>query len=127
MDATEAKQLLEPIPGENFVRGDFAKGNGQCCAIGHIVRLKLKPEREDNKTCSDSTNLNPLSEEHEDTIKEIHEFCRDRVSDFLLAKYGLTHVNLAGVNNSPTVNDYTQSSIKARVMDLLNDMVEAGY
>jgi hypothetical protein len=110
--ALEAKTLLEPIPKDDFIVGDFTDSVGKCCGVGHLVRLKSKNPNDYTQNCRDWNGRDG-----------IEKFVRYDVKDFIKSKYGITHKNLADVNNNPYVNGYTQDNPKDRVMALLNDMI----
>ncbi|HSH35237.1 hypothetical protein [Schnuerera sp.] len=128
MNAQEAYNQLKDIPEDQFIKSHFGK-DGKCCAIGHLVRIALNPDEINNQTCSDELGGfiygNPVKDpEKQKKVKEINDFARRRVEEFIEDKYGLSYINLAEINNYPRTNDYTQKSIKKRVLACLKDMIE---
>lgn len=110
--AQKALRLLSPIPPSKWIKGDFSDDNDKCCAIGHYTRLTSKnPNDYSTYNCSDRSNNSDLR-----YISKV----------FLEEKHG-AEGDIASVNNYPTVNGYTQKSIKARVIKCLQDMIKAGY
>ena len=116
MDATKAKELLDSVPANEFLTTKFTDWKGKCCAVGHLNRLSSSnPNNYDVNNCADR-------------LGKIFDFTRATVNEFLVKKYSVSElINLADVNNDPDVNGYTQSKPKTRVINLLNDMIEAGY
>ena len=53
MNSLEAKELLLPIPQNDFLLHKFSDGHGKCCAIGHLVRLKSEDPLNYNQWCGD--------------------------------------------------------------------------
>jgi len=54
MNAREAKELLQPIPNEDFIRSEYSDEIGKCCAIGHLIRLKSEdPSDFSIENCTD--------------------------------------------------------------------------
>lgn len=113
MNATKAKELLLPIPKEEFIISRYSKG-GKCCAIGHLVRLSSKdPNDYSLANCEDGY---PFEE-------QINTFARIDVSKFLKEKHS-QYGDLATVNNYNQVNGYNQDNPKDRVIALLDDMIK---
>lgn len=125
MRITTAQQIIDiikPIPADKFQANKFGWGsiencetddennpvdNGMSCFLGHIHR-----------------HFNP------NDIYAIGDFCgygaRELTRNFLYKVHKLDKDG-SDVNNEATVNGYTESEIKERVMHLLTDMVAAGY
>ena len=123
MNATEAKELLNPIPKENFITKYFTDFVDCCCSIGHLVRLKSKnPSNFEFSNCHDLSKLvsNPNAKE------EVYNFARIKVKEFLNKKYSIDE-DMALVNNTTDINGYNQDNPKDRVIHLLDDMIDAGY
>ena len=117
MNALEAKELLLPIPKDEFLTGKFTDYRGKCCAIGHLVRLKSKDPNNYNQDLMDGIW---------DVDGEVKAFARERVRVYNGEKHD-QYEDLAAVNNRTEVNGYTQDNPKDRVMALLNDMIADGY
>ena len=118
MNALEARELLLPIPKDEFLTGKFTDYEGKCCAIGHLVRLKSEDpsnydqELTDGRWCLDEC--------------EVEIFAREKVTEYNGEKHN-QYEDLAAVNNRTEVNGYTQDNPKDRVIALLNDMIADGY
>lgn len=110
MNAVEARSLLIGIPKEEFITEYFSDDIGRCCAVGHLVRLKSSDTKSYNQPLSDGYN------------KEVFQFVRGDVSNFLWEKYNQS-ATLATVNNQNNINGYTQDNPKDRVIALLDDMI----
>jgi len=119
---TNAKQILDiiaPIPADRFqpnyyghMRGFNCKNSGETdngcsCFLGHIHR-HFEPT--DGYAAGDGEGYG----------------ARYLTAKFLKEKHGIS-ASGATVNNSPTINGYTEPEIKDRLMHMLTDMVEAGY
>lgn len=103
--AQEMKDILEPIPADQWCAWHFHLGT-QCCFLGHI-----------NKAIKD----NPSG--------DFNGFgARQLTAKYLKEKHGITDGSSgASVNNEPTINGYTEPVIKDRVMHLIDDMIKDGY
>ena len=112
MNSLEAKELLLPIPKNDFLLHKFSDGWGKCCAIGHLVRLKSKDPLDYKQWCGDGG--------------EIENFVRKQVRKYIRETHNESGC-LAVVNNKNTINGYTQDNPKDRVIALLNDMIKDGY
>ena len=112
MNSLEAKELLLPIPQNDFLLHKFSDGHGKCCAIGHLVRLKSEDPL-NYKQC--------LWDEG-----EVENFVRKQVRKYIRETHE-EHACLARVNNRIDINGYTQDNPKDRVIALLNDMIKDGY
>ncbi len=115
MNATKAKELLSPIPKEDFIISAFSDGKGKCCAIGHLVRLQSEDPKD---------YVQFLGEGHNTPI---YSFARVYTRKFLEKYHKVYSRNLASVNNSDSINGYTEDNPKDRIMHLLDDMIEKGY
>ena len=120
MNALEAKELLLPIPKDEFLTGKFTDYKGKCCAIGHLVRLKSKDPNNYDQNLTDGAGW------YTNTECEVEDFAREKVSEYNGEKHD-QYEDLAAVNNRTEVNGYTQDNPKDRVMALLNDMIADGY
>lgn len=118
LTASRAKELLLPIPEENFITGIFTDGESKCCVMGHLQRLTSdNPDSYQRENCKDISFYGDL----QDTTG-----FRRKTRHFLSERFGV-YSDIAEVNNENTINGYTEESIKARVMHLLDDMIAAGY
>jgi hypothetical protein len=114
MNSLEAKELLLPIPGKDFIVHQFSDSHGKCCAIGHLVRLKSEDPLDYKQFCGDGWK------------SEVEEFARHQVGKYIRETHNESGC-LARVNNRNTINGYTQDNPKDRVIALLNDMIKDGY
>jgi len=114
MNSLEAKELLLPIPQNDFLLHEFSDGDGKCCAIGHLVRLKSEDPLNYKQWCGDEDE------------SEVENFVRKQVRKYIRETHDESAC-LARVNNRNTINGYTQDSPKDRVIALLNDMIKDGY
>ena len=116
MNSKRAKELLENIPTNEFIVGDYTDYKGRCCAIGHLIRLSSN-----NPTDYSMDNCEDIHD------GEIYDFVRGRVSQYIMEVHNENHYDLSNVNNSTCINGYIEDEPKTRVIHLLNDMIEAGY
>lgn len=109
--AQRAFDLLNSVPADKFIIGEFTNQDGACCSIGHYKRLT-------------SENPNDYSWDNCDD----HGNCDLRIasSEYILEGHGAPY-DIADVNNDPAINGYKEPEIKDRVLHLLKDMIEAGY
>jgi hypothetical protein len=110
MTATIAKELLLPVPKDEFITSLFSDTIGKCCAIGHLVRLTSKDPSDYKQSCDDRVNV------------DVNRFARITVRDFNQRKHNVSE-SLAAVNNHNDINGYSQNNPKDRVMALLDDMI----
>lgn len=118
-NAQQIIDIIEPIPAEKFITDAWGNHEGESCLMGHIHR-KL------NKTGKilGIISINNPKDYHGDNNGY---GARSLTRKFLKERHGLTDVTGIDVNDSPTINGYTEPVIKDRVMHMLKDMVEAGY
>ncbi len=110
--AQEALRLLKEVPEDQWITDQYTDKIGKCCSLGHYARLKKGYKSYDmwNNYYEDSYTL------------------REKTQEFLAKKYNLNNEeDLSTVNNEPTVNGYTQESIKERVITCLSEMVAEGF
>lgn len=113
--AQEALRLLKDIPEEEFLIDTFSDEKSRCCVIGHYTRLKsTNPEDYTYRNCADFM------------VNSEHRIFRNRSRDFMQSVHG-DYQDISVVNNTRSVNGYTEETVKARVMHCLEDMVKAGY
>lgn len=103
--AQQIKDILAPIPAENFIV-DTYELHGKYCALGHI-HMALSGDEYGDRMGFGARKLTEkfLKEKHNTEMEEC----------------------IAAVNNRPDVNGYTEPVIKDRVMHLVEDMIAAGY
>jgi len=127
MNAQKAYNQLKNVPEDQFIEHYFGK-DGKCCVIGHLIRINIQPDEINNNTCSDSLigfYPNPVEDKNKrQKVKQISFFAREEVAEFLRVKYGLNFTTLAEINNNSSVNGFTQTSIKDRVLACLKEMIE---
>lgn len=110
--AQRAYRLLSPIPAEQWITDQYTNNENACCAIGHYNRLNSKnPNNYSIENCQE----NYLSAD----IRVISK-------RFIETRYRL-YSDIATVNNSSTVNGYTEETPKERVLHLLTDMIAEGF
>lgn len=96
----EAKRLLEPIPEENWMVGDFTDGVSKCCGSGHFMRLRSPGQKYLYSSWTAINTMTPI-------VAEFNES------------------SIAAVNDGENPK-YQQPTPKQRVMALLDDMIAAG-
>jgi len=117
--AKKALRLLEPIPSENFIHGEFTNRKDKCCVIGHYQRLiSDDPSDYSRSNCADETADSPLRISSKEFLKK-----KLKVFD-----------DISTVNNdynifsySKIMKKYSQKNRKRRVIACLKDMIKAGY
>lgn len=110
------KELIAPIPQDEFIADLFTDQEGKCCVLGHVIRL----------TSNDPKDYNSDMLLRGDTTSTAEKL-RTESMKFMKEKYDLDYTNIIHANNSNRVNGYTNPSIKDRVMHVLDDMIKAGY
>lgn len=108
----EAYELFKPIPENEWCISVYSTHGGtQYCAIGHYIRLKL------NKTAREIS----FSKVDEEVTGDL----RRETKAFIAKKSGFYNGgDIANVNNRYSMI-YPQSTPKARVLALLEDMLAA--
>lgn len=110
--AQQIKDIIEPIPAEDFTIGRFEdEDTGKCCVLGHIHKHISGNSWGD----SDGFGARYLSE----------RFTKAKYPD-ITEDYG-EDISIAHINNAARFNGYTEPVIKDRVMHFVNDMIAAGY
>ena len=117
MNSLEAKELLLPIPKNDFLLHKYSDDHGKCCAIGHLVRLKSEDPLNYKQWCGDGDGISGA---------EVENFVRKQVRKYIRETHD-ERACLARVNNRNDINGYTQDNPKDRVIALLNDMIKDGY
>lgn len=126
MNATEVKNLLTPVPTEDFITTNFTDEVSKCCVIGHLARLTSdEPNNFSLGNCADVEYFLWMHEPIEAKI-DVYNFARKKVNGFLGEDENGNYTTLAEVNNRP-IGKYNQETPKERVIALLDDMIEAGY
>lgn len=113
--AKDVKKLLAPIPENKWTIGEFTDGKEKCCFIGHYIRLTSdNPKNYSYTKCHDfGNNKRPYN-------------LREKTKEFLRRVHGI-YEDGASVNNDAGINGYNEETPKARVMHLLDDMIDHGY
>lgn len=104
-------RLLSLIPQEDWIINNFTDGQGKCCFIGHYTRL---------------TSYDPNDYSHDNCGDWEASEARTLTRKFLKENHFVTGDG-AMINNVNNINGYTEDNPKDRVMDLLKDMIKAGY
>jgi hypothetical protein len=107
---TQIKEIIEPIPADEFIAFRFGTPDGKSCFLGHIHR-KLNPDNDPTNYLGDGDGYG----------------AGVLTAKFLMEKHGIAYSNGATVNNSPGVNGYIEPEIKDRLMHMINDGIAAGY
>lgn len=110
--AQKALTFIEPINRNEFITSKYSDEKSKCCVLGHINRLSNDPTDYSLFNCYDGSLERQL---------------RQSSKRFLSEKHKIYDVDIANVNNDPIYNGYKQKGIKARVVNLLKDMIKAGY
>lgn len=113
--AQEALTLLSAVPAERFQSDFFTDNVGKCCVIGHYNRLKSLDPNDYSQRLSDWTEHSPGNA------------LRNASAVYLSKNLHFVNIDISSVNNSESINGYTEPEIKDRVIHLLEDMVKAGY
>ena len=109
MSIAAIREILAPIPAEEWIRTRFTDGRYRCCAVGHLQRL-LSPNPEDysHENCTDKSGN---AERTNIRLKSM----------LFLTRLGVPNQGIAEVNNGEC-HLFTQLTCKERVMKLLNMM-----
>lgn len=94
----QIKEIIEPIPADQFCTGKYQNDSGQCCFLGHIEKALTGDAGSDG----DGFGAREL------TMKFLRDF-HNIVADG------------SEVNNSPSINGYTEPEIKDRLMHMIED------
>lgn len=108
INAQQILDIILPIPEEQFIIDWYGNSKGQSCFLGHIHR-KLSPNGPDDYR----------GDEHGYGAREL-------TKKFMVEKHELC-IDGAEINNSPDWNGYNEPTPKARVVHMLQDMIQAGY
>ncbi len=100
----QIKEIIEPIPEDQFVIGEFGTSDGKSCFLGHIHR----------NISGNSNNYNGDYEGYG---------ARELTAQMINEVHGI-NASGAAVNNYPTVNGYTQPIIKDRLMAMIEDGIK---
>jgi hypothetical protein len=106
---TQIKEIIEPIPADQFITRYFGNISGQSCFLGHIHR-----------------KMNPVNDPT-DFFGDGDGYGARRLTAKFLREHHKINVNGAAVNNSPGINGYNEPEIKDRLMHMINDGIAAGY
>lgn len=111
---TQIKEIIEPIPKEQFIANRFVDRLGNCCFLGHINMYFNKLER-------------GMSEPYKAVAGDGYG-ARELTAKFLKEKLGYNFdIDGSNINNSDFYEPYTEKKIKDRVMHMINDAISAGY
>ena len=94
----QIKEIIEPIPADQFCKDYFENDKGQCCFLGHIQK------HVSGSALEDFGGFGALS----------------LTERFLESAHG-TWCDGSRVNNSPSVNGYNEPIIKDRLMHMIED------
>ncbi len=110
----QAHRLLKDIPADQFIINRFSDEESKCCVVGHFVRLTSEnpADYSENNCCDWGRPASKLRLTTRDFIKERVTW-RDR--------------DITDVNNTTTINGWTDPDIKTRVINFLEDAIKAGY
>ena len=97
----QIKEIIEPIPADQFCVGEYDNFRGQCCFLGHIQKYISG-----------------------DACRNMDGFgARSLTRTFLLEVHN-RNTDGAEVNNGPYINGYTEPIIKDRLMHMINDGIK---
>ncbi len=102
----DALNILEPIPADKWLRGDFYDDNGNGCALGLYCMAKGTPKIFHNMV-SASAELRTAS----------------RAAYYKLHPKASINASIVSINNEPIYGGYTEPEIKDRVIHFLKDAV----
>jgi len=106
---TQIKEIIEPIPADQFCINRYEDEENRCCFIGHINKHLIG-------TAFPWTDAGFYG-----------QGARQLTAQFLKETHGLEWASGVDVNNSPDVNGYTEPEIKDRLMHMIEDAIAAGY
>lgn len=111
----KALSLLETVPAEAFMTGEFTDGRNKCDAFGHFNRLISKnPNDYSYVNCEGMFGA---------TEKESNEFLEATRKYFKMI--GSNRKTIVDFNDSLT--RYNPEAIKIEILRLLNAMIEKGF
>jgi len=96
------KEIIEPIPADQFCAGVFQNRDGQCCFIGHIQK------HISGDAGGDNVGFGAVI----------------LTKKFLCEKHGLLNASVFNVNDKVDVNTYTEPIIKDRLMHMIEDGIQ---
>jgi|SRR6476620_4671232 len=105
LTAKKALKILAPIPEEKWTTHTLEDQQFRMCALGHL-----------------NTHFGGNSHANVVTVDEFN----DHVLEFMQLEHE-KYANIADVNDSDTINGYTEDHPKKRVIHLLTDMQKAGF
>jgi len=97
----QIKEIIEPIPADQFCKDTYQNNKGQCCFLGHIQR-HISGDAGSGFEGYGARELTRL---------------------FLKAKHNINNDG-SGVNNRPNINGYRELIIKNRLMHMINDGIK---
>jgi hypothetical protein len=110
---TQIKEIIEPIPKEQFIAHKFVDKVGNCCFLGHI-NMHFNKSKSMTEPCK--------------AVAGDGYGARELTAKFLKDKLGYNFsMDGSHINNSECYKPYTEKEIKDRVMHMINDAIAAGY
>ena len=97
----QIKEIIEPIPADQFCTGDYQNDEGQCCFFGHIQKHVFG----DALTDGNGDGARYLTQRF---FLDTHNILKDG----------------AEVNNRNDINGYTELIIKDRLMHMIADGIK---
>jgi len=98
----QIKEIIEPIPADQFCKHDYENDEGQCCFLGHIHKHLF------GDALAGDGNGNGA---------------RRLTARFFLDTYGID-LDGAEVNNYNAIDGYTEPIIKDRLMHMIEDGIK---
>lgn len=108
LTAKDALELLEPIPEEQFITGDYWDGKNGCCTVGHLRRL-LSPDKSDYNYAHHSNAI------VSNFSNKVAAFIRETTTYF---------GGVVTVNDRTLISKWNDPTSKQRVVHLFKDMAE---
>jgi len=97
----QIKEIIEPIPEDQFCVGEFENFREQCCFLGHIQKYISG-----------------------DAFLDRRGFGARQLTRTFLREVHNIYANGADVNNGPYINGYTEPIIKDRLMHMIEDGIK---
>ena len=117
--AQRIKDLLEPVPGDQFIVGQYTDPKQRkCCSIGHLCRLTSGDPDDYDRSLHAEMSYQVMARE-----------MKLYIASYLQEKFDWKYANLAEVNdatNRYVQQNYPQATPKERVKALLNEMIAEG-
>ena len=97
----QIKEIIEPIPADQFCKGFYYNYKGQCCFLGHIN----KHISGDTMACGGGFGARWLTRRF---LEDVHNINNDG----------------SAINDLATINGYTEPIIKDRLMRMIEDGIK---